>query len=292
MTLVNDALAQIKQAEDYNSTPRGSLRPSSIGQPLLQLILKDLVLPHLPTPEAQKQTFDRSFNMNLGYFLETCLKRELEKTLPFTTDIQQGRTLNYKGISGSCDLIVFDEAKTKISLIECKCLGISTKAEAVDYVTTNNWGYLTQLSLYYSALIEDYSGWEIDCYWFVWAKKVSKSFKIQYPHSPVDAIALADFAVSKIADYESVANLIKIGEPGLAAEKLLLVSEDLPLRTRQSNYYAGTCSLHFSPYIELLVDRQGYPLPEIQSNLELLIKASYSEQAKEILAIALTNAKH
>lgn len=292
MTLANDALAQIKQAEDYNSTPRGSLRPSSIGQPLIQLILKDLVLPHLPTPESQKPTFDRSFNMNLGYFLESCLKAYVSKTLSTEATIQQGRTLNYKGISGSCDLIVFDEPNNKITLIECKCLGISTKAEAVEYVTTDNWGYLTQLSLYYSALITEYPGWEIDCYWFVWAKKISKSFKIQYPHSPVDAIAIADFAVTKVDDYNEVARLIDIGEPKLAAQKLLEYSQDLPLRVRQSNYYAGTCSLHFSPYVDLLVDRQGYPLPEIESNLELLIKASYNEQAKEILAIALTNAKH
>jgi hypothetical protein len=128
--------------------------------------------------------------------------------------------------------------------------------------------------------------------WRVWAKRVDKSYRIEYPHTLEQALAVAEEAIEKLMQYNFVMALYREGNFKEAAAKLMLLTETLPEKLFSNGYYNSSCGFHFSPYSNLIVDKYGMFRDDAEANIELMMQAAAKQDAKDLenLQLALDKA--
>lgn len=283
----NDA----KVAYEYNLDKPNHMRISRVGQPLVSLLLDDFIFPCLPQlpkkplTELQQngQTIKRLMAQGTGYYFEQVIIEILKKNPDLKILPQYKVDLGY--LSGTCDIVVINEAEARVTVLECKALKYGTKKEACTDALFNDpsTGYLSQLTVYKHALEREYGLYEVQAFWMVWCKASASHFKVALSESNVNEAALMLDVQAKCEGYKSFKALCEAKDFNGCLSALNLSS--LPLRKPYYSGWSAGCSTHYNPWSNLLLDEDGTPWEDAEENLNLMLKVSLENdvQAKEIL---------
>jgi hypothetical protein len=213
-------------------------------------------------------------NIATGYVFEQVTAHSLRQSFE-EAEIRPNFELVFRGIKGHCDFLVLNHRAKSALVVECKALRAYTSQEAAEQkLWVDNYGFLTQLSLYMAAVSELLPSYKVEGEWRVWAKRIDRSYIIGYPGSLSDAVSVANDAVAKFRQYEEAVKLFEAGYFQEAARFLIRHTEELPIKLPKSGYYVGSCSLHFSPWSALIVDEQGKFVTNLEEHLTLLLRAA------------------
>lgn len=287
--IMNSAARDVKAAEDYNKGKLPGIRPSRAGLTLIQLVMADIIFPKLTTlPEpkwkAKADPYVGSMRLLTGHLFEKVVQNRLEADYFGTsTQVLTQQELTLDSITGSCDIMLRDDERKKIQVIECKAL----KAHTVDEVKKHklycdNYGYLTQLAIYTLAAKEKYPTYDVSAAWYVWIKQLEKHTKVPFPLEITELTELRTEVNLKVQEYQEFRQEFDEGNLESATSKLIERTEDLPLKVWSGGYLKGSCDMHFNPYSRLLLQEDGTLLDNCEPNLLLLIRAAkegYESQA-------------
>lgn len=275
------------KAGDIRKPSTNHLRASRAGLPLVQLVLEDLILPKIELElNTPKQKTDTSFHMRIGsgHLFEAAVGLELGEKYQ---SVINNATLDWKNIEGHCDYLAFDPTKSKVHVYECKSLNVYGIKDAKDKVLYDNWGYYTQLSLYYSSVLTSYAGSNVSASWLVWCKKSGKMIEIPYPEVDGEPIVTANHAVRKSSIYVDIYSLLKAGDIDKAIDILWAESEELPERVNTGTNFYNSCGLHFHWSSGLLVDKkEGHMLDSAHDNLRVLANAAYGQDDSKAISLS------
>lgn len=279
--IMNSAAKDVKAAEEYNKGKMPSIRPSRAGLTLIQLVMADILtpgLPALPEPKwkAKADPYVSSMRLLTGHLFEKVVQSRLEADyLGTSTQVLTQQELTLDSMTGSCDIMLRDDERKKIQVIECKAL----KAYTVDEVKKHklycdNYGYLTQLAIYTLAAQEKYPTYDVSAAWYVWIKQLEKHTKVPFPLEITELTELRTEVKLKVQEYQEFRQEFDEGNLESATRKLIERTEDLPLRVWNNGYLNGSCDMHFNPYSSLLLNPDGTLLDNCEPNLLLLVRAA------------------
>lgn len=290
--LLKKAGSDAEAAYSYNLDKPSHMRISRVGQPLVSLLLEDFVFSKLPQlaqkkvlTEAQQngERVKRTMAQATGYLFEQIVIDLLSQKPDLKIFPQYKVDLGY--LSGTCDIVVVNEAEARVTVVECKALKYSTKREACREALFNDaaTGYLSQLAVYKHALKQNYSYHEVNATWMVWCKGSASLFKVPFTEANADEAALMQEVMGKCTAYKNFKLAFESKDIHYCLNFLPLSS--LPLKKPFYSGWSATCSAHYSPWASLLVDESGVPWDDYQENLTLMLKVCLSDdvQAKETL---------
>lgn len=279
--IMNSAAKDVKAAEEYNKGKMPSIRPSRAGLTLIQLVMADVLMPRLPAlPEpkwkAKADAYVGSMRLLTGHLFEKVVQSRLELDyLGTSTQVLTQQELTLDSMTGSCDIMLRDDERKTIQVIECKAL----KAHTVDEVKKHklycdNYGYLTQLAIYTLAAQEKYPTYDVSAAWYVWIKQLEKHTKVPFPLEITELTELRTEVKLKVQEYQEFRQEFDEGNLESATRKLIERTEDLPLKIWSGGYLKGSCDMHFNPYSSLLLNTDGTLLDNCEPNLLLLVRAA------------------
>lgn len=267
-------------AYEYNLDKPQHMRISRVGQPLVSLLLEDFLfsklpeLPKKPLTEVQEngKKIKALMAQGTGYYFEQVVIEILKKNPNLKIFPQYKVDLGY--LSGTCDIVVVNEAEARVTVVECKALKYGTKKEACSEALFNDMstGYLSQLTVYKHALQQEYGLYEVDACWMVWCKATASHFKVKLQESKVNEQELIDLVKMKCMAYKLFASFYNAKDLDQCLNMLNLSS--LPLKTPFFSGWSAACSAHYSPWIHLLLDETGVPWEDAEDHLKLMLKVS------------------
>lgn len=296
--LMAKAAAEAGVAAEYNRSTEATMRASRAGLPLLQQVLEDKIIRQLPYRERswdyskknpdykfhdpQQKRIQHEMRIATGYLFEQIVGKLLAEAYP-GCEISGNLELEYKGLRGHCDFIVLDHTNNHIVIVECKAIKIFSAKEACDKkVYVDNDGYFSQVSIYMAAAKQLFPTYTVSGEWRVWAKRVDKSYRIEYPGSLESAIAVAEEAMVKREQYNRVCELVERGFYKEATDYLMEHTETLPEKIFENGYYNASCGFHYSPWSDLVVDKHGFFLDAAAANIELMIRAAKTKNENDL----------
>lgn len=268
------AAADGAKAGDIRKPSTNHLRASRAGLPLVQLVLEDLILPNLETEHNKPAEADMGFHMRIagGHLYEAVAGYELKSKYK---SVANNVSLTWKDIEGHCDYLASNDGKSHV--YECKSLNVYGIKDAEEKVLYDNWGYFTQLSIYYASVGNNNDHKSCNASWLVWCKRTGKQVEIPYPHSLEYATLMADAAQDKSNDFVHIYSLLKAGEITEAIDNLFSVSEELPERMPHNTSFYNSCGLHFHWSSDLIVDkREGLMLDSAYDNVLTMANAAFA----------------
>lgn len=285
--IMNTAAKDVSEAADYNATPRGSIRASSAGLPLIQLVLKDCIYPKLPKIPAKYKTdpFSQMMSLATGHLFEKAVEAKLMEEFP-TWTLEKQLELNYKGLTGHADIILVNHELKKVHVIECKALKVSSVSEVIAHkLRTDNWGYLTQLCLYTAAVYERYPDYQVCPMWYVWMKPVAKHTVRTLGLRQDEVIAVADAAVERSMHFAECKRLFEAKQLDDFVDYVFRHTTALPQKIFTNGYYASTCDVHFIPYTQVLIDNEGEFTAQSKTMFRKLAEAAMEQDEQKALDI-------
>lgn len=288
--LLSSAAEVAHASAAYNSETQATIRASRAGLPLLQQFIEDRVVPELPHKERERyyskkhpdfQYHDPDMNdiqtaisISTGYVFEQVVGACLRKQYP--NCVVSGNTeLDYDGLKGHCDWLTINHTEKIAIVTECKAIKTYSAREAIaEKLMVDNYGYFSQLSIYLAAVSKLYPDYEVRGEWRVWAKRVDKSYKIDYPGNLELALEVAGEAMVKRSQYQKCVVLWEENQLDELASYLWEVTEELPEKHFKGGFYRASCGFHFSVWSDLFVDKHGFMLDDAPANLLLLLKCA------------------
>jgi hypothetical protein len=260
------------------------VRPSKAGTVLLALVL-DHITPLLELPPSTRKPQESpelkqlKTNMacGLGFLYEQAVYPVLEAKFPGWRILEQPK-LSWGSFHGTADYVLVSPDQTKVEVIDCKSLGVSTLRELNASKLTDNWGYRTQLSIYTEAVKLLYPLATVTASWYIWAVLARKQFVVHL--APAEVPFLAEAAENRVQDFKQVLALFEQQRFAEAAE-LANAEPLLPKETFYGNY-AASCGFHYSPLASRFFheDNDGLPLDHDESVkvTEGLLKAAFDNR--------------
>ena len=176
---------------------RGYLRPSSLGQPAVNLLAKKLY-GCIYNPE---QDLKRHMRFGLGVFAELLLAEQLMLE-GYTINTVQPQFDVYPGVKGSGDFIVSKDGES--TLIDCKAVSKSSYDKAGKSMSRLSQVYQTQMALYQRI-------WGSEAAWLYLNKNSAETKLIRFEVNPTTlsllkrADSLCDI-LPKITSWKEAAN--------------------------------------------------------------------------------------
>lgn len=283
--ILQAAADDARQAYEENLNREPAMRASRAGQPLMVLALEDYIIPKLPKLESQREQ-DRlekrvgsRISISLGYVFEKALVKEMQEDPKFAgVELVTQHKFDYKGITGTADLIIKDPSKSVLQVVECKSLNVAREAEATEQkLYTDNWGYLTQMSLYHAAATEAYPDYKVKSGWKVYAKQTGYVFTIPLKFQE----KIVEKALQRTAAYNKFAEAFKTKDIDGCLDILFDFYDPIPLRGFYYGRSCASCGFHFNPWSAAIIDNDGLLRPDSEENLSVLLQCAFEGEDSE-----------
>lgn len=290
-----------KQAYEENLNRKPSMRASRAGQPLLVLAMEDFIIPKLPNIENSKpvrleKRVSQNISISMGYLFERALLKGMKEDPKFTdVEIITQQKFDYYGITGSADVIVRNEKKGTLEVLECKSLNVSKQEEAVDNkLSVDNWGYLTQLSLYHAAAQELWSDYKVKSNWKVYAKQSGYVFTVPLRFNK----KIVEKALARANVYAAFRQAFEAKDQDQCLDILLDYYDPIPVKGFYYGRISPSCGFHFNPWSSAILDNDGILAEDIESRLNVLLEYAFGSdedrsQSEQVpLKLLPTNSKY
>lgn len=277
--ILQEAADDAKLAYEENLNRKPTMRASRAGQPLLVLAMEDFIIPKLPTIENSKpakleKRVSQNISVSMGYLFEKALLKVMRDDPSYSNlELITQQKLDYKGITGTADLLVKDNEKGTIQVIECKSLNVEQKREAEETkLSVDNWGYLTQLALYHASANELFPELTVKSAWKVYAKKSGMVFTVPLR---VDWKQIVAKAVSRAEAYNTFRQAFEAKDIDGCLDVLLDYYDPLPVKGYYYGRLAASCGFHFNPWSNAILDEDGLLREGVEKRLHALLLHSF-----------------
>jgi hypothetical protein len=124
-----------------------------------------------------------------------------------------------------------------------------------------------------AAAEEAYPDHLVEGFWFLWAKKISKSFIVKCPFDQ----QTVDKAVKRTEAYTSFKGLLSAKDIKGSIYLLSIFNDPVTARSFMFGNLCHSCGFHFNPWSAALLDEDGFLLPNWKANLEILLNVAFCE---------------